>query len=302
MKSILEGRRYRALEFLRRLWVKGAEDDVFFMASAVAFNILVALIPLMVLGIGLTAYVLSSQVEDPVTATVSVVESMVPASPGGADVAGIVRTVVAGALAQRSGFTLFGALFFVLLATRLVGTLRVVLRETFDVGQDRGIVHGKLFDMVVVVLGVVLLTLNLGVTIVLGAAMRFGVRVLDLGGPVLGWAEWLAGQALALGSVWALFLVVYRYLPVRRIPWRTALVAATFSAVLHEGLKVGFSWYATEVADYTSTWGNLATVAVLFFWIYYEALVFILGGEVAQVYTMRKAGTLQAGTVHGGVS
>ena len=45
----------------------------------------------------------------------------------------------------------------------------------------------------------------------------------------------------------------------------------------------------TEIADYGSAFGNLATVAVLFFWIYYGAVVFILGGEVAQVYTMRKA-------------
>jgi membrane protein len=98
---------------------------------------------------------------------------------------------------------------------------------------------------------------------------------------------------VALASIWALFLVVYRYLPVRRIPWRTAIVAATFAALAHESLKYGFSWYATEVADYTSTWGNLATVAVLFFWIYYESVVFILGGEVAQVYTMRKARKVQ---------
>jgi uncharacterized BrkB/YihY/UPF0761 family membrane protein len=28
---------------------------------------------------------------------------------------------------------------------------------------------------------------------------------------------------------------------------------------------------------------------VLFFWIYYGSIVFILGGEVAQVYTMRRA-------------
>ena len=69
----------------------------------------------------------------------------------------------------------------------------------------------------------------------------------------------------------------------------SAAIAATFTAVSHESLKFGFSWYATEVANYGSTLGNLATVGVLFFWIYYESLVFILGGEVAQVYTMRRA-------------
>ena len=70
--------------------------------------------------------------------------------------------------------------------------------------------------------------------------------------------------------------------------WRTAAIAATFTAVAHESLKFGFSWYATDVANYGSTLGNLTSVGVLFFWIYYESLVFILGGEVAQVYEMRQ--------------
>ena len=46
--------------------------------------------------------------------------------------------------------------------------------------------------------------------------------------------------------------------------------------------------------------GNLVTLAVLFFWIYYEALGFILGGEVAQVWTMRRARRVQIRDVHGG--
>ena len=44
-----------------------------------------------------------------------------------------------------------------------------------------------------------------------------------------------------------------------------------------------------DVVGFMCTCGNLASVAVRFFWIYYGALVFILGGEVAQVYTMREA-------------
>ena len=58
-------------------------------------------------------------------------------------------------------------------------------------------------------------------------------------------------------------------------------------------LLTGFSWYATEVANYGTAFGNVATLAVLIFWIYYGSVVFILGGEVAQVYTMRKASRVQ---------
>ena len=66
------------------------------------------------------------------------------------------------------------------------------------------------------------------------------------------------------------------------------LVALTFTATCFELLKYVFSWYVTELAQYGSAYGNLITIAVLFFWIYYGVIVFILGGEVAQVWTMRR--------------
>ncbi|HSM62014.1 MAG TPA: YihY/virulence factor BrkB family protein [Longimicrobiales bacterium] len=293
------GRADRAREFVRRLWDKAQEDDIFFMAGAISFNLVMAALPLILLAVGLTGFVLSAQVGDPVEAIVALVVGNLPQGAG-LGVADLVRRIVTGALQQRTGFTAFGALLFVWMATRLVGTIRVVLREIFDIGQERGIVGGKVFDAQVVIAGAFLLTLNLGTTLFIEAALDRGVMLLHLGRSLAGLAQFLIGYTVPLLSIWALFLVVYRYIPRRRIPWRTALVAATFSAVFHELLKHGFSWYATELADYSTAWGNLATVGVLLFWIYYEAVVFILGGEVAQVYTMRKARSVQVSTPPGG--
>jgi membrane protein len=284
--------RHNAGEFLHRLWEKTFEDEVFFMAGAVAFNLLLAMIPLIVLGVGVTGFVLSTKV-DAAQAVVSLLQENLPQVAGSEELTALVRTIADGLLAQRTSLTVVGALVFVWLATRLVGTIRVVLREIFDISQARGLVLGKLFDAQVVVVGVFFLTLNLGASIYLEAAVRHGVSFLGLGNPILSLAERALANGVALASIWTLFLVVYRYLPARRIPWRTAMVAATFSAVLHESLKWAFSWYVTQAADFTTTFGNLATVAVLIFWIYYEATVFIVGGEVAQVYTMRKAVEVQ---------
>jgi membrane protein len=284
---------HRVRGFLHRLWEKTFEDDAFFMAGAVAFNLLLAVIPLIVLGVGVTGYVLSAQVDEAVQSIVSMVQENLPQVGGNEALTSIVGEIAHGVLDQRRTLTIIGALFFVWLATRLVGTVRTVLREIFDISQARGLITGKLFDAWVVVVGVVFLTLNLGATLSLETAVRYGVWFLGLGGPAVGLADRVLGHLVAFASIWALFLFVYHYLPARRIPWRTSLVAATFSAVLHESLKWGFSLYVTEAADFTTTFGNLATVAVLFFWIYYEATVFIVGGEVAQVYTMRKAARLQ---------
>jgi membrane protein len=276
-------------EGLHLFWEKFNDDDAFFLAGGIAWGVLFALVPLLALGIGLTGFVLSARYADPTEAVVALFAGAMPATGAAASFADILRNLVGEVMANRTGLTVVGALVFVWLATRLSGSLRSALFRVFDTGVRRGIVHGKLFDILAVVAGVLLVTLNLGVTVVFTAAMNFGVDFFGWGGEAVTLAHRLMGALIAISSIWALFLLAYRYLPARKTPWRTAVVAATFSALAHELLKLAFSTYVTELANYTSTLGNLATAAVLLLWIYYGALVFIVGGEVAHVYTMLRA-------------
>ena len=276
-------------EGFRLFWEKFNDDDAFFLAGGIAWGLLFALVPLLALGIGLTGFVLSARFDDPTEAVVALFAGAMPQTAATASLADLLRNLVTEVTANRAGLTLVGALVFVWLATRLSGSVRSALFRVFEVGVRRGIVHGKLFDVVAVVTGVLLVTLNLGVTIAVTAAMAFGVEILAWGGETVTIAQRLIAAIVAFGSIWTLFLLAYRYVPARRTPWRTSVVAATFAALAHELLKLAFSTYVTEVANYTSTLGNLATAAILLLWIYYGALVFIVGGEVAHVYTMLRA-------------
>lgn len=257
------------------------------MAGAIAFNLVLALFPLLVLGIGIAGFILA-RFGDPTLYVLALVTDNLP-QVSGIDLSQLVESLTRGLLARRTSYTIAGAVFFLWVATRLSGCLRVALREIFDIGVKRNPLHGKLFDALAVILGVLLVTLNLGITVLIAAAVDYGVYIFDMGGSTLTLAERMLGYLISFASIWVLLFFLYRYVPPRPISYRTAMIAATFTAVAHESLKFTFSWYATDVANYGSTLGNLATVAVLFFWIYYEALVFILGGEVAQVATMRKA-------------
>lgn len=257
------------------------------MAGAVAFNLVLALFPLVVLGIGIAGFVLA-RFGDPTEAVLGLLTRNLP-SGAGIDLHDLVGELTEGLLAGRTSYTITGSIFLLWIATRLSGCLRVALREIFDIGFKRNPFVGKLFDTVAVLVGFVLLTVNLGATVLVTAAMRYGVDVLLLEGFAVSLVEQLIGIGISFLSIWTLLFLLYRFVPARPVSRQTALVAATFAAIAHESLKFGFSWYATEVAMYGSAVGNLTNVAVLLFWIYYEALVFIIGGEVGQVYTMRKA-------------
>lgn len=278
----------RTGHLVRRVLSKSRDDHIFFMAGAIAFNLLVAVVPLLLLLVGIAGFVARARFVDPSGVVVRYILEILPAVQGDVNLSESIRGAVDGIVEEWAGLSVAGSVVLIWIATRLVETLRVVVNQVFEIRERRSFLLGKLFDAQIVLLGGVLLLANISFTIALKAVGSYGVDRLGL----QGWGVVLSRQLLVLGlafaSIWVLFLLVYRYLPARPIPWRTAVVAATFMAVLHEAMKAGFSWYATSVADFRSTFGNLTTTAVLFVWIYNGSVVFILGGEVAQIFTMNR--------------
>ena len=96
------------------------------------------------------------------------------------------------------------------------------------------------------------------------------------------------GRLVSFGSAWVLFFLLYWHLPARRIPFRSSAVGATFSSVMYELMKGGFAWYVISLANYSNLSGGMGVVLILFFWIYYSAVVFILGGQVGRVHEVRR--------------
>jgi membrane protein len=275
--------------FAGSVWKKMGEDDAFLLASAIAWEVLFAGVSFLALGVGVTGYFLSARFDDPAAAVLQLFASNFPQGETGEALSRLLSSVVNEIMNSRTGLTVAGSLIFVWLATRLSATLRRSLARVFDTEDRRGIVHGKLFDIGAVLVGVILVAVNLGVTVMVAGAVQFGIEVFGLGGSTVSWAERLLGATVSLVSIWMLFLLIYRFLPRVKTPWRTALIASACSAFAHDAWKFGFSWYVTEVADYASALGGIATSVLILLWIYYGALVFIVCGEVAQVYSTREA-------------
>ena len=273
-------------DIVRGVWRKGEQDNIFFLAGAISFNVLVAFVPLLIAVVGIAGTVLRFLAADAQQTLLSYLAQTIPA------VVNLdLETILDDLADQSTGILSIGTLFFLWVATRLVGTLRTVLREIFDIADGRNIVTGKIFDIKMVFAAGTLFALNVALTLGLqvGAEVVSDVLRIDPGRiPFMNQATQLWPALLAFLTIWVMFFLVYRYLPPRRIRWSTASIAATFTAIIGEALKLGFGWYVTGVADFRSAWGNIATFVILVLWVYYTSIVFILGGEVAQVISMRR--------------
>lgn len=264
------------------------------------FDALLAAIPfVLLLLIGLTHLVLllaDASSIDPVT----LFHGFLPPheSLPGQDPFGRVESVLAGISANRGALSLYAVPAFLWFSTRLFGGIRTSLNDVFDVAirppQRRGFIASWVLDKLRDA-GMVLATL---VLFLANTLLTTGLTVLQARGtaavPQLAFFVTTVGRLLGnllafLFSV-SLFFVIYKYASARRLPWRTVLLASSFTALAFELAKRLYALYLANFASFRGAGGDADVGAVLLFvlWLYYTAIVFLLGGVVAETWELRK--------------
>jgi uncharacterized BrkB/YihY/UPF0761 family membrane protein len=211
--SPLSSRRARLREFWSRAYQKSVEDNIFFMAGAISYNLLVAVVPLVLLAVGLWGYVLATRFGEPSEAMVGLPQNYIPAMGGEIDLLAEIKSRINGLVASRAGYLIVGFSLFPWLSTRLVSTLRIAPREVFDIAADRGVVRGKIFDLQVAVLGGVLVLSTVVITVGLQSVGGWGTEFLGIPEGLFGSTARALATLLAFMSTWALFALVYWYVP-----------------------------------------------------------------------------------------
>ena len=95
---------------------------------------------------------------------------------------------------------------------------------------------------------------------------------------------------------------LYRYVPRRRPQWRDALIGSLTFSLLWVAAKLIFVTYNEYATVYTKLYGSLLEIVILLLWIYYSALLFLLGAVVAHVLQQRTQAAAAAGFVQAGMA
>ena len=272
-----------------------------FLASALTFDALLAAIPLLLLLlVGLThlARLSASATAQDLHALFMRIVPQATAGVGG----GLFETVergLAGFTRARATVSLYATPLFLWFSTRLFASIRTSLTLVYDVPRRPdggsiilGYLGGKLRDAMMVVLTVLLVAVN--------AVLTSGIKLLDTRGhalvgtiPFLGFLVSGVGYAitelLAFGSAVWLFYLVFRHASPRRLPRRAALAGSLFTAILFEVARRLYSWYLHNLALVSrfSTDANIGALLLFIGWLYYTAVVFLLGAVVAETWDLR---------------
>lgn len=247
------------------------DDDCPFLAGAVAYQIFFALIPLLALLAGGVAFLYGDEASS--RRVLDVIGQVYPAAT--AEEAKIVDELVQGRALSLG----LGAIGTLIGATAVYGSLGSALSTVL--GRDPRGFFGN-WAAAFGFTGALALVAAVSFTVsYVAAAAQDLLRSVGLGDAAVA-AIGILGPLLGLAAGYVFFLLVYRLVPRRPVPYADARIAALVSAVLWEAAKLAFGVYTRLVGGFT-VYGPLALAAGLLTWVYLTAMIILMGAEVAKV-------------------
>lgn len=173
-------------------------------------------------------------------------------------------------VSNASKMTAVGIVFLIAVALSLISSVDSALNKIWRVKNKRkGVISFSIYWMVLT-LGPVFIGASIGVT-------SYIVSMADsLTGGVIG-IILIELLPFIISSI--AFLFLFMLVPNRDVAMKPALAGAIFAAVMFELTKRGFALYITNFPSYQVIYGTLATIPILFIWVYLSWIVVLLGAE-----------------------
>jgi membrane protein len=260
-------------------------DQVPLLSAGVAFYTLLALFPAIVAGVSIYGLV-----ADPATVQNQVRELTERLSPQTADIVGDqLVEVTQGAGGALGLATVIGILTALWSASSGMKALITGVNLAYDETETR-----KFFKLRGLA---ILLTLGAMVLLAVAGATIVGFPpVADNLPTVLQWVVSIL-RFLVLAALLVVGLaVLYRYAPDRDEPkWTWVSWGSGVATVLWVLASIGFSIYANAFGNYNKTYGALAGVIILMFWLFLTAFVVLFGAELNTEMELQTAKDTTAG-------
>ena len=248
------------------------KDHGFFLSSGITFNLLIGLIPLSLALLALAgSYLYSDQA---VLSHISKhLEDMLPSflDP---EVMNNLLTLIHGR--KIAGALGIGGLLWT--STMVFSSLRTALNIVFQVERGQGILKGKVIDLLMIFLAGIFHIVSMGITSVVTYLHGYHFQLFLSMGRIIPFV--LRYLVPFLFTFWMFFLI-YKLIPNRRIHFKMAFEAASFTSLLWEVTKQLFGWYIMGLGRFSLIYGSLSALIIFVLWVYYSSSILLLGGEVA---------------------
>ena len=266
----------------RGLIQKLDQDDVFFLASGLAFNFLICFIPLILVILSVLGFFLHSSQEVLNYVRTYLIQMLPQASSK------LIANIL-NVIKNRQIVGLLGFLGLIWTAMNLFSSVKTVLNKTLEVVSHHSYFREKIHDLIYVMITGILFLLSIVLSGIFDLIRTLPVK---LGLPPLldlKWWGWTAGILVAYIFSALMFFVLFRFLPSKKPSTRAAIFSALLIAGLWELAKYFFRIYVNFINSFAAVYGSLGLLVVFIVWIYYSCLLFVLGGEIMWILSRERS-------------
>ncbi len=277
------------LELLKKTFSEFSDDDAPTMAAALAYYTVFALPPLlillmMILGFFLDPSDLQGRIQDQMGNLI------------GPQAAEEVQAMIESADRPGTGGLLATLLSIAALLFSATGTfaqLQNALNKAWEVQPNpnqskltmvKSFALKRFFSLGMILVVAFLFLVSLALTTVLNV---IGEQLSGLlpGGIGVG-VVWVLNFALQFAVITLLFAAIYKVLPDADIAWENVWLGAAVTTVLFILGKVALGFYIGS-SNPGEAFGAAGSLAVILVWVYYSAMIVLLGAEFTQVWASR---------------
>ncbi|MDP1417669.1 YihY/virulence factor BrkB family protein [Peribacillus simplex] len=260
----------KSIKFSKKLIKEIKEDRVTGLAAEQAYYYLLALFPLLILLLSILPYL-----NIDIQTALNTIKTFMPA-----ETMEVIEKNIINILSERNGGLLtFGFLGTIWSASNGMNAFIHSMNIAYDVEETRNFIKARFISIVLTLGLVVAFIVMLGLPV-------FGKVIIDLLQQVIPIPE--ETQILFSLLRWVIAVVVislvlaffYRFAPNKSFPIKHVIPGAVTATVLWLGISLGFSFYVSNFANYSSTYGSLGGVIILMLWLYLSGLIFVIGGEI----------------------
>ncbi|GEK76617.1 UPF0761 membrane protein [Pseudoalteromonas atlantica] len=241
------------------------DDQITVNAGYLAYVTLLSLVPLIAVGVAIFSAFPGFE------STRIAIESFLFTNfvPTSSDV---IKEHISSFAGNANQMTAVGIGFLAAIALLLIRNVDATLNRIWRIKKKRPMMISFAVYWMVLSLGPVLLGASIGVTSYIVSLVSFA----DQGIP--GFSGFLL-KLVPYGFSMIGFLMLYTLVPNTPVSIRAALPGALFAAVLFELTKKGFALYISHFPSYEVIYGAVATIPILFVWVYLSWVVVLLGAE-----------------------
>jgi membrane protein len=265
--------KHRWTRVLRQAVLGFLQHEALQNAGSMAYFSILSVFQLLVLGVVVLSYLVGEG-----EARGFIIEQIRAGSPLNTDT---IASVIDAVVESRGGISLFGLIFLIWGALGVFSAVNKGISTAFVATKPRPFWQDKLIGLLLMTITGLLGVASMVIGIVTGIVQAAAADVVA-GIPGAYLALSTIGFGLPLVLIFVAFLVLYRVVPNRPVTLREVWPGAVAATLLWTILRIGFTFYATNIANYDTAFGPVSAAISLLVFLYFASVIVLLGAEVAR--------------------